>query len=178
MKNIPNILSTIRILLLPFFVIQMMRGNTIGAGHILVASGLTDTLDGQLARRYNWVSDLGKILDPVADKLTQFAVSITLALQLREYWYFFAIMVGKDLIMLVLGGYLLKKGAQLQGSRWFGKVSTVVYYVAMILIVFFHAMPQWIVLALLSIATACAIIAALLYIPEFRQYKREAKIQK
>ncbi len=178
MKNIPNILSVIRILLLPFFVMQMMQGNAVGSGIILVASGLTDTLDGKLARRYNWITDLGKILDPVADKLTQFTVSITLAFQLREYWYFFAIMVAKDLIMLVLGGYLLKKGAKLQGSRWFGKISTVVYYIAMILIVFFHSMPQWIFLALLSIATICAIIAALLYIPEFMQYKRETKIEK
>ena len=76
MKHIPNILSSLRIVMIPFFVWQMLTGNMLSAGLILLASGITDTLDGQLARHFGWISDLGKILDPFADKLTQTAVSV------------------------------------------------------------------------------------------------------
>lgn len=173
MKNIPNILSAFRIVLIPFFVWQMLQGNTLYAGLILVGSGFTDLLDGFLARRFGWISNLGKVLDPVADKLTQAAVSFTLMLLLRHYWYFFAFMIAKDFVMLVLGGYLLVKGVTLDGAQWFGKLSTAVYYGATILIVLFPALPQWTVITLLSLASLCALIAALLYVPEFLRYKRE-----
>ena len=99
MKHIPNILSGLRIVMIPFFIWQMLVGNTLAAGLILVASGLTDTLDGNLARHFGWVSDLGKVLDPVADKLTQTAVSVCLMIRIPELWFFFAILIIKDLIM-------------------------------------------------------------------------------
>ena len=171
MKHIPNILSGLRIVMIPFFIWQMLAGNTLAAGLILVASGLTDTLDGNLARHFGWVSDLGKVLDPVADKLTQTAVSICLMIRIPELWFFFAILIIKDLIMLVLGGYLTKGGVKLEGARWFGKVSTVVFYTVMILIVLFPNIPQAVTIALLVLAVGCAIAAGLLYLPEYKRYK-------
>lgn len=177
MKHIPNILSFFRIVLIPFFVWQIMTGETLIAGIILVVSGITDLLDGQLARRFNWITSLGKVLDPIADKLTQAAVSITLMILFQDYWYFFAIIIIKDLIMLVLGGNLLRKGVEIEGARWFGKLSTCVYYGTMILIVFFPTMPEWIIVGFLSLATICALVAAILYIPDFLDYKREAKAE-
>lgn len=173
MKNIPNLLSAFRIVLIPFFVWQMLMEHTLNAGIILVISGITDLLDGYLARRFGWITSLGKVLDPIADKLTQAAVSILLMLRLRQYWYFFAFMILKDLLMLVLGGSLLLKGIKLDGAQWFGKVSTVVYYAAMILIVFFPGMPQWTIITLLALSTLCALAAALLYVPEYLRYRRE-----
>ena len=178
MKHIPNILSFFRIVLIPFFVWQIMIGETLIAGVILVVSGITDLLDGQLARRFNWITNLGKVLDPIADKLTQAAVSVTLMIRLKEYWYFFAIIIIKDLIMLLLGGHLLRKGVEIEGARWFGKISTCVYYGTMILIVFFPTMPGWIIVAFLSLATICALVAAVLYIPDFLDYRREVKAEK
>lgn len=173
MKHIPNILSGLRIVMIPFFIWQMLAGNTLAAGLILVASGLTDTLDGNLARRFGWVSDLGKVLDPVADKLTQTAVSLCLMIRIPQLWFFFAIMIIKDLIMLVLGGYLTKGGVKLEGARWFGKVSTVVFYTVMILIVLIPGIPMPLTALLLALAAGCAIMAAVMYLPEYRRYKAE-----
>lgn len=175
MKHIPNILSGLRIALIPFFVWQMLEENTLAAGLILLASGLTDTLDGNLARHFGWVSDLGKVLDPVADKLTQTAVSICLMIRLPQLWFFFAILIGKDLVMLVLGGYLTKGGVQIEGARWFGKVATVVFYMVMILIVLVPSIPQAVTVVLLVLAVGCAVGAGLMYLPEFRRYKGERK---
>lgn len=143
------------------------------AGIILIASALTDLLDGKLARRFGWVTQLGKVLDPVADKLTQAAVSITLALKLRNYWVFFVILIVKDAVMLVLGGSLINKGIKLDGAKWFGKVSTTVYYASVILIVLFPALPNWAAVTLLSISVTCALGAAVMYIPEFIRYRHE-----
>lgn len=171
MKHIPNLLSIFRILLIPFFVWQMIEGNTLAAGIILAVSGLTDLLDGKLARHFGWVSDIGKVLDPIADKLTQTAVCITLLVLSRDYWPFFVILLAKDFIMLVLGGYLLKKDVKLEGAKIFGKVSTTVFYAAMILIVLIPSMPHWLILTLLILATTLAILAFLSYIPEFFRYR-------
>lgn len=178
MKHIPNILSFFRIVLIPFFVWQMLKDNTWNAAVILGISGLTDLLDGFLARRYNWISQLGKVLDPVADKLTQVTVCVVLAYKLARFWPFFAVLLFKDLIMLILGGYLVKKGVRLDGARWFGKVVTVLFYVSMVAIVFIPDMPGWLITTLLSVTTGCAIIAALLYIPEFIKYRNKAKAGK
>ncbi|MDR2932121.1 MAG: CDP-alcohol phosphatidyltransferase family protein, partial [Oscillospiraceae bacterium] len=89
MRHIPNILSFFRIVLIPFFVWQMLAGHTFNAAIILGISGLTDLLDGFLARRFGWISQLGKVLDPAADKLTQVTVCVVLAIVYRKYWYFF-----------------------------------------------------------------------------------------
>ncbi|MEG0306191.1 MAG: CDP-alcohol phosphatidyltransferase family protein, partial [Oscillospiraceae bacterium] len=80
-----------RILLIPVFVWQLLIGNTTAAAVILAGSGITDLLDGYLARHYNWISDLGKVLDPVADKLTQVTVCVVLAYLLSDYMIFFII---------------------------------------------------------------------------------------
>lgn len=172
MRHIPNIISVIRILLIPFFVWQMWIGNTLNAAVILGISGLTDTFDGMLARKFGWVSQLGKVLDPAADKLTQVIVCIMLIVKLRQYWYFFAILLFKELVMLILGGYLMKKGVKLEGARWFGKVVTVLFYVSMVLILFWPGMPEPLLWALLTATVLAAIMAGLLYMPQFTKYMK------
>lgn len=178
MRHIPNILSGLRIALLPFFVWQMLAGNNVAAGILLLISGLSDLFDGFLARRYNWVSNFGKILDPIADKLTQAAVSITLIIRLPQYWYFFAFMLFKDFVILLLGGYLLKQGMKFKGAKFLGKVSTFFFYGGMLLIVLFPNLPEWLTLSILIIAVTLALISALLYIPEYFKYKREIEAEK
>lgn len=177
MQHIPNILSGFRIVLIPFIIWQFIVGNTMIAGIILLVSALTDFIDGKLARHFGWVTDLGKILDPIADKLTQATLSVTLALHLKRYWYFFAIIIFKDIVMLVIGGSLVRKGVRLEGAKWFGKVSTFVYYLVMLLIILIPTLPHWSVVAILTTASVCALIAALLYIPEYKKYKALFKNQ-
>ena len=178
MRHIPNIISFMRILLIPFFIWLMVKGDTFLAAIILAISGLNDLLDGYLARRFNWVSQLGKVLDPIADKLTQVTVCIIFLVKMRLYWPFFAILLAKDLVMLIMGGLLVKKGAKIEGAKWFGKVVTTLFYIVMVAILFIPTMPQWLIITLLSIVTFCAIIAGLLYIPDFLRYKRLAAINK
>lgn len=175
MRHIPNILSALRILMIPFFVIEMLSGNTTFAAVILAVSGLTDLLDGYLARHFNWITDVGKVLDPVADKLTQVTVCVVLLYVLRSFWIFFIIMLLKELVMITLGGYLLKKGAKIDGARWFGKAATVCFYVFMTLIVLFPAMPTGIVVAMLVITTAFVVFAFARYIPLFFTLKSTTK---
>lgn len=162
--HIPNMLSNLRIGMVPFFVWQMLEGNTLNAAFILVASGITDMLDGYLARRFNWISDIGKALDPMADKLTTIAVCFCLMTRLPRFWIFFAIMMVKDSIMLFTGVYLHKKGHKLEGARWYGKVATIVFYVVMALLIFFPNLSEGATAVLVVLAAGSALMAGLLYL--------------
>lgn len=175
MRHIPNILSSFRIVLIPVFIWQMIENNTVAAAIVLVLSGLTDLFDGWLARRFNWVSSLGKVLDPVADKMTQVAVCVMLALRMPQFWYFFVLLLLKEVAMLLLGGWLLRKGVRLEGARWFGKVVTTLFYVIMVALLFFPAIPTGAIILLLSVITITAFIAGCMYIPQYRKYRSEAK---
>ena len=177
MKNLPNLLTGVRILLIPVFVWRMIVGDPLTSGLILIVSGLTDTLDGQLARQFHWVSDLGKVLDPLADKLTQCAVSICLLIRLPKLWFFFVPLIVKDGVMLMLGVYITRGGVQIEGAGIFGKVATVVFYVVMVLIVLVPSIPEWVVTAMLAIDLICALLAAMSYIPDCRRYLAEKNNQ-
>lgn len=170
LKHIPNLLSVFRIILIPFFIWQIGQGNMINAGIILLLSGLTDFLDGKLARRFGWITDLGKVLDPVADKLTQASISLSFIFLLKEYRIFFAIILIKDFIMLILGGFLMKRGATIKGAKWFGKVSTFVFYIFMILLILIPSIPKWLGRTMMTISTTLAVASGLLYIPDFIDY--------
>ncbi len=173
-KHIPNIISLFRVVLIPFFIWQMLVGNTVAAAIILAVSGATDFLDGWLARHFNWVSAMGKVLDPAADKLTQVSVCVMLIITRPEYWYFFAFLIFKELVMLILGGWLVRNKVKLKGARWFGKVVTFLFYLFTAIIIFFGNIPHWVVLTMLSVVSVCALIAGLLYIPQYRKYRRIA----
>ena len=170
MNKIPNLLSNLRIAMIPFFVWQMLAGNTAGAVAILIASGVTDILDGRIARRFHWESDLGKALDPLADKLTQCAVSVCLLLRLPRLWFFFGLLILKDLVMVVLGIYIHRSGVHIDGAGIYGKVATVVFYIVMGLILLLPEIPNWILVAMLATAVLCALMAGFSYIPDARRY--------
>jgi len=138
--NIPNILSIIRILLIPVFAYEFMYvENTIISGIILIVSGITDFLDGYIARKFNLVSNVGKILDPLADKLTQVVTVLCLALKgLPIMWILFALLVIKDLFLVFGGISLYKKQDMVVSSNWYGKLATIIFYVAIIFLVLFY----------------------------------------
>lgn len=174
MRHIPNILSSFRIALIPVFVWQMLWGNSIVAGIILIVSGITDLLDGFLARTYNWVTTVGKILDPFADKLTQVTVCVVLAIKLPQYLIFFALLLIKDFVMLLLGSWLYKKKVKIEGARWFGKVVTTLFYIIIVAVIMFPELPVWAIIVMLSVITICAFVAGSMYIPQFLAYRRQA----
>lgn len=177
MKNIPNILSLIRILLIPAFCYQFLVGNTLNSAIILAISGFTDFLDGFLARKFNWITQLGKVLDPAADKLTQVAVCIVFVIKMRTYWPFFVILLLKDLIMLILASSVINKGVKIEGADWQGKVSTFLFYTVIIVILFFPNLPHWAIITMLSASTIMSVSAAIMYIPDYKRYKKEGQLK-
>ena len=101
--SIPNLLSYFRLLLIPVFIVLYVHEEFTAALITLAVSGLSDILDGRIARKYNMVTDLGKVLDPVADKLTQCAMMLCVAMRYPAMWWLLGLHVVKEIIMLVMG---------------------------------------------------------------------------
>jgi cardiolipin synthase len=174
--NVPNALSLFRIALLPVFVILYLnseKNETLiyWAFGVLILSGLTDSLDGIIARKFNQITDLGKLLDPVADKLTQVTVVLCLALRYSAVVYLLVICLIKELCQTLGGLILLRHGMKIQGARWFGKISTFTFYGVMLLIVGWPDMPQWLLVTLVVIVALLMLFAFIKYITMFFRIK-------
>lgn len=120
----PNFMSLLRLLLIPGIVLAYRRGHGIGASVLLILSGITDVADGYVARRWNQVSDLGKILDPVADKLTQAALLYCLIPRYRAMFWLLLFLCVKEIAMGIAGIVVLKKKEIIHSAQWFGKIAT------------------------------------------------------
>ena len=136
--TIPNILSFIRIALIPFIIILYFKSNYYGSFLLILISGLTDVIDGFIARRFNQVSNFGKVLDPIADKLTQVTIVMMLFVDFLELWAIWALLIvlfTKELITLIVAIYMLSGGAKIISAKWWGKVATVCVYSTILLMV-------------------------------------------
>ena len=98
-------------------------------------SGLTDLLDGVIARRFHQITEVGKLLDPAADKLTQVTVLMCLVVQYPALIPLAVICLTKEILQAIGGWILFSKNATIRGSKWFGKLSTALFYAVMLLIV-------------------------------------------
>ena len=126
--TIPNVLSIVRILLLiPFIVFYNVEKYGISIG-LLFLSGATDMIDGFIARKFNMISTIGKLLDPLADKITQVTVAICLALKTPTIMPVLIVFCVKEFLMMIGSALLIKKGARPAEAKWWGKVGTVVIY--------------------------------------------------
>lgn len=132
LKQIPNILTIIRFILIPFIVISIFQRDYISGIILFTISGATDVLDGFIARKFNLISNFGKLMDPLADKLTQIAVltSITLV-RIIPVWIL-VIVVLKELIMVMGASFLYGKDVVVY-SKWYGKLATVLFYLAIVI---------------------------------------------
>ena len=144
--TIPNLLSLIRLALIPVYMTVYLSAREpeqyFAAGGILAISCLTDAVDGQVARRCNMITNLGKILDPLADKLTQFTVTLCLSQRyppLRTVLILFSV---KELFQLAAGAVNLRKGRMLPGALMAGKVCTTVLFLSLITLVLFPALSE------------------------------------
>lgn len=130
-KHVPNILTVIRFFLIPAIVSFLVRGNYILAFIFLTISGLTDILDGYIARKFNFITNFGKLIDPLADKATQLSVLAVLALQnVIPVWILIVVLL-KEFIMISGASFLYGKEFVVS-SRWYGKLSTVLFYIAIV----------------------------------------------
>ena len=142
--TIPNILSIIRILLLiPFIMLYEKEKYGISIA-LLFLSGITDMVDGFIARRFNMISTVGKILDPLADKITQVTVAICLALKTPTIMPVLIVFCVKEFLMMIGSALLIKKGARPEEAKWWGKVGTVVIYGFLFMVLLSNVFPLFI----------------------------------
>ena len=172
--NLPNTLTSLRIVLIPLFCALFLMGPHyyVYAGAVLIVSGLSDMFDGLLARRLHQETELGKILDPIADKLTLAAVVVCMWYSYHAQFPWISLALGlmllKEIAMAVGGLIIVRQGRKLVKAQWWGKVATVVFYACMLLIValnilFPNANLRVIVPALAFFAAAVMMFAFIRY---------------
>ena len=158
--TIPNILSMMRIAMIAAVVVLFVMKYYLAAGIVLICSGVTDILDGFIARTFNMTSALGKALDPFADKLTQFAVLICLSLLNPLILIPFVILVFRDAFMLLTGLSIFKKTKSTFSARWYDKIATMYTYCLMCaLLVFKDYMEKNLTLTVILIIVDAVLIA-------------------
>ncbi len=133
--TVPNALSLLRIVVVPFFAVAFLKGHLLAAVILLAVSGLSDLFDGLIARKFNQITELGKMLDPLADKLTQGVVALCLAVKFPAICPVLVLFICKELGMLCCAVVLLKKRKRPCAAKWYGKVATVMFYISVGVIV-------------------------------------------
>lgn len=135
MKNnkiltIPNLLSLLRLIMIPQMMwMYLVKQDYVWTVILLALSGTTDALDGVIARKFNMISEFGKAVDPIADKLTQIAMLYCVGTTFPEIRVLLIMLVVKEFITGAMSLYSIKKTGQVQGAEWHGKVVTVLLYV-------------------------------------------------
>ena len=162
--TIPNILSFFRIVLIPIIVLlyvtyERYEWTTL----VILFSGLTDIVDGYIARHYNMISDFGKILDPIADKLTQAAILLCLVSRFPKMLYIFIFMAVKETVMGVTGLLSIKSSGEVHGADWHGKLTTVLLYTMMVTHIVWYSIPMNVSDIMLMSVGAVMLISLTLY---------------
>ena len=174
--NIPNALTILRLFLVPVFVLLYGNGDDfvmrIWASIVFVLASLTDILDGYIARKYNLITDFGKLADPIADKLMQLSAIGCLTLNGRIAFWILGLFALKELVM-ILGGLSLLKEKFVVQSKWSGKVATVVLFVCVtvILVLDESVLPMNGATMLMTLAIFATIIAFFDYAKMFLKVK-------
>ncbi len=180
--TIPNAISFTRILLIIPYVIVFLSGNYIPAACILIASGLSDMFDGMIARKFDQISDLGLILDPLADKLTLIAVVVTVSIKIPDIVPLAAVLFLKELLMMIGGFVFIRKNMKMPASKWYGKLATIIFYISATVLVYINAILKYnnkiISFILILITTASMIFAFIMYIKLFTDELHRQSSQK
>lgn len=171
--SIPNILCYFRFILIPVFCVLYLSAETktdyyIAAG-VLVAASLTDFFDGLIARTFNMITELGKIIDPIADKLMHAAVALCLCKRYPLMWIVVVIMAFKEGYMGIMGIRNLKSGNQVRGALWFGKVCTAILFITLIALVIFPELSLTLVYTLIVINIVFMLFAQTMYMITFQK---------
>lgn len=142
--SIPNLLSFFRLALIPVYAYIYLNATQthqyVLAGTIMAVSCLTDMIDGKIARHFNMITTVGKILDPIADKMTQFTLTLCLSLEYPVLMPVLALFVVKEAFQLIAGIFFLRKGRMLPGALMTGKVCTTVLFISLIALLLFPEM--------------------------------------
>ncbi len=177
--TIPNLLSLFRLALIPVYMIIYLNATEVAdfclAGGILAVSCLTDLIDGKIARHFNMISTVGKVLDPIADKATQFTLTLCLASDYPALRPVLILFVIKEGFMLIAGLLNLRKGKMLPGALMAGKVCTTILFMSLILMVFWPGMSEQMVLILALTDSAFLLVSFISYILAY--YGKNKKVE-
>lgn len=175
--SVPNCMGYFRILLIPVFCVVYLRADTPGekylAAAILLISTVTDFLDGKIARHFHMITEFGKFLDPVVDKLTHAAVALCLAFHYPLMRWLIFLMVIKEGFMAVMGAWNLKHGQKLNGAKWFGKVCTATLFLLLLVLVVFPWIPRKTADFFILAEMVIMFLTLILYIPEFQKLHKK-----
>ncbi|WP_302419487.1 CDP-alcohol phosphatidyltransferase family protein [Blautia marasmi] len=176
--SIPNIMGYFRILLIPVYVLLYYHAESVREYYIAAVlvgiSGITDMLDGKVARHFNMITELGKALDPVADKLTLGAMILCLAFRYENMRWLVGVFVLKEGFMGIMGLLLSHyRSRKLDGAKWYGKVCTAFSYVVMFVLFFFLRLPLSLVNGLIVCCGVLMAVTWVLYVPVFVKMWKE-----
>lgn len=165
--SVPNLLSLFRLLLIPVYVVLYLNANSATdyyiAAAILAVSCTTDAIDGQIARHFNMITTLGKFLDPLADKLTQFTMIVCLAIRYPILWIMIGLFFVKESFQLIAGILMFRKGKMLKGAHIAGKICTTVLFLSLIGMVLFPTMDYTVVVVLTMIDCIALLVSFIFY---------------
>ena len=195
--TIPNLISVIRILLIPVIAVLYYNNYIWWTVFVIFISGLSDAVDGKIARKFNQVSNLGKLLDPIADKFTIFALAIVLFLKFKEaqseamqaFAWVFLLFIAKDVIMILGSIVLIALGTRPVAAEIWGKLATFAFYAVMVVIIGFgpevgaislyypqYTIPEGLMFVLVVVAVVLTFVAFFSYLPSaIKQLKENSK---
>lgn len=177
--TIPNLLSLFRLVLIPVYVIIYLNAQEDSdyflAAAILAVSCLTDLIDGKIARHFNMISTVGKILDPLADKATQFSLIVCLAIVYPVLRLLVVLFFIKEIFQLIAGIVNLRKGKMLKGALITGKISTTILFISLIVMVVFPQLDKKVITAISAVDAVFMLIAFIDYATAYKS--REHKFQ-
>lgn len=172
--NVPNMLTMLRFVLIPVYIIVFANGYTISAFLIVLLAGLTDVLDGYIARTRGLVTPLGEMLDPLADKSMMIVVILSLLISGLIPWYAAAAFFIRDIGMIMGSAIFHFRGKKTVPANTMGKITTILYYIAILLIVFeieYAIHYLWFVIAFSFVTSA-------IYIAKFRALNSDSHLGK
>ena len=177
--TIPNLLSLFRLVLIPVYVTIYLQAKTnsdyVLAAMILAVSCLTDLVDGKIARHFHMISNFGKLLDPLADKATQFSLIICLSIKHPALLWLIIIFVLKEGFQLIAGGLRLRMGRMLKGAQLTGKICTTILFISLILMVMIPGLGEKTINAIVITDAIFMIIAFIDYIIVY--FRKDGKFQ-
>ena len=177
--TIPNLLSLFRLALIPVYITVYLNAEEdwqyYVAGAILAVSCVTDLIDGKIARRFHMISTVGKVLDPLADKATQFTLTLCLSVHYPVLRPVLVLFVIKEGFQLIVGIIHFRKGKMLPGALMAGKICTTILFVSLIALVLFPGIPRGAVNAIALVDTGFLIFSFISYILAY--FGKNTKVQ-
>ena len=180
MLNLPNLISAARLFLVPLFVSYYLDGKVTAAMGVVLLAGATDILDGAIARRFNMVTKLGKILDPVADKLMQAAMMLCAALETPAVWLLLGLHVLREIVLALTGLHVILVTGQVHSAKGYGKLCTALIYGCVGALLVFPRMPEHtasvLVLCCIVPVSACLVMYLGNFLRILREYEERRSV--